>query len=198
MRLTSLVLPLIVLAGTPELANRQTGQSAPHTGAADRPGTPLILHKEDGERRVRRRPPTAAKALDVPFIIKVDARNGGSPNFFLGYEDIPPGLGIPRHYHPTMDEILFIHRGQGLASLGSRQAVVAEGATIYIPAHTRVSLANTGTEPLSILFLFPQPEMASYFRDASVAEGEKADPFSEEEFSAFRQRHRHHIVFEDR
>jgi quercetin dioxygenase-like cupin family protein len=116
----------------------------------------------------------------------------------MGYEDIPPGNGIARHYHPSMDEILFVHRGSGLASLGSRETTVTEGATIYIPPNTRVSLKNTGTEPLSIVFLFPQPAMADYFREASVPEGERAVPFSAGEFAAFRARHRAHIIFEER
>jgi oxalate decarboxylase/phosphoglucose isomerase-like protein (cupin superfamily) len=136
--------------------------------------------------------------LDAPFIIKVDGRNGGSPDFFMGYEDIPPGKGIARHYHPHYDEILFVHRGTGLASLGSREAVVTEGATIYIRPNARVSLRNTGTEPLTVLFFFPQPAMADYFRDMSVPEGERPVPFSADEFAATRARHRAHIVFEER
>ncbi|HEY8831909.1 MAG TPA: cupin domain-containing protein [Gemmatimonadaceae bacterium] len=66
--------------------------------------------------------------------------NGGSPDFLMGYEEIPPGKGIPRH--PRHDEILFVHRGSGLVSLGSREATVSEGATIYIPPNTCVSLKN--------------------------------------------------------
>jgi oxalate decarboxylase/phosphoglucose isomerase-like protein (cupin superfamily) len=131
-----------------------------------------------------------------PFIIKVDRRNGGSSDFFMGYEDIPPGRAIPRHYHPHVDEILFVHRGSGVATLGSREARVTEGATIYIPPNTRVSLRNTGTEPLTIVFLFPQSELGDYFRDASVAEGQQAVQFTPEEFAAMRARHREHITFE--
>lgn len=156
----------------------------------------LILQASEGERRVRRPPPSTVATLAAPFIIKVDRRNGASPDFFMGYEDIPPGRGIARHYHPGVDEILFVHRGTGLAKLGSREAAVDAGATIYIPPDTRVSLQNTGTGPLSILFLFPDPDMSNYFREQSVPEGQRAVPFSPEEFAAFRARHRAHIVFE--
>ena len=161
-------------------------------------GAGLILQKSDGERRVRRQPPAGVAALATPFIIKVDRKNGGSPDFVMGYEDIPVGRGIARHYHPHVDEILFVHRGTGLASLGSREAVVTEGATIYIPPNTRVSLKNTGTEPLSVVFLFPEPGMVDFFREVSVPEGERAVPFTAEEFSALRARHRAHIIFEER
>src|SRR2546422_9881157 len=109
----------------------------------------LILQAAEGERRVRRPPPSNAAALGSPFTIKVDRQNGGSLDFFMGYEDIPPGRAIPRHYHPHVDEILFVHRGSGVAMLGSREATVTAGATLYIPPGTRGSLKNTGPEPLT-------------------------------------------------
>lgn len=191
MRIYSAVIVLLLcsLAFAQGHEHRASGQPAAFT--------PLVLQKEEGERRVRRQRPASVDALAVPFIIKVDRFNGGSPNFMMGYEDIPAGRGIPRHYHPPCDEILFIHRGSGLATLGERQVEVREGATIYIPPNTRVSLKNTGTSPLTVLFFFPDPAMADYFRDGSVREGEAAKPFTEEEFAAFRARHSKHIVFEE-
>ena len=128
--------PLVFIGppnGSSSAAN-PTGQ--PNTATAEG----LILQAQEGERRVRRPAPSTATTLEVPFIIKVDGTNGGSPDFFMGYEDIPPGKGIARHYHPHYDEILFVHRGSGVASLGSREAAVREGATIYIRPNTRVSL----------------------------------------------------------
>jgi len=62
--------------------------------------TPLILAKEQGERRIRR---VMGGAL---AIIKVDRRNGGSPGLVMGYEEIPPGQAIQAHRHPAMDEII--------------------------------------------------------------------------------------------
>jgi len=173
-----------------------TPAAPPTPSLANSPGAGLILQASEGERRVRR--PRLGNDTPVPFIIKVDRKNGGSPDFFMAYEDIPPGKAIARHYHPHCDEILFVHRGSGLASLGSREAVVTAGATIYIPPNTRVSLKNTGTEPLSLVALFPQPDMVEFFREGSVLEGERAEPFSAEEFSAFRARNLAHIVVEQR
>jgi mannose-6-phosphate isomerase-like protein (cupin superfamily) len=124
--------------------------------------TGLILQKGEGERRVRRpRPDTAGRLAAAGMIIKVDEKNGGSPDFFMAAEDIVPGDAIAPHSHPGYDEILFVHRGTGLATLGSQQATVSEGATIYIPSNTRVSLKNTGIEPLSIVFIFPRPQTVS-------------------------------------
>jgi len=156
----------------------------------------LILRASEGERRVRRPVPSPTMGVGAPFIIKVDDKNGGSSDFFMGYEEITPGRAIPRHYHPHVDEILFVHRGSGIATLGAREATVSEGATIYIPAHTSVSLRNPGPAPLAIVFLFAHPEMGLYFRDTSVPEGQRAEPFTNEELAAVRARHRDHITFE--
>jgi len=161
--------------------------------------TGLILHQSEGELRVRRPRPDSRAAMAAPsMIIKVDPQNGASPNFFVGYEEIAPGGSIPAHSHPKYDEVLFVHEGEGLATLGSQERRVTAGATIYIPPMTRVSVKNTGKGSLNVFFVFPHPGMVSdYYRGMTVAEGEKAAPFSAEEFAAFRARHQDHIMFDE-
>ena len=163
--------------------------------------TGLILQQSEGEKRVRRpRPDGRSASMAAPsMIIKVDPQNGGSPNFFVGYEEIAPGGAIPAHSHPDYDEVLFVHEGEGLATLGSRERRVTSGATLYIPPQTRVSVKNTGKRSLKVFFVFPRPEMVSdYYRGMTVAEGERAVPFSPEEFAAFRAQHRGHILFDEK
>jgi mannose-6-phosphate isomerase-like protein (cupin superfamily) len=159
----------------------------------------LILQQSEGERRVRRPRPDSRASMAAPsMIIKVDPQNGASPNFFVGYEEIAPGGAIPAHSHPEYDEVLFVHEGEGLATLGSQKRSVTAGATIYIPPKTRVSVRNTGRRSLKVFFVFPRPGMVSdYYRGMTVAEGEKAAPFSAEEFAAFRARHQDHIMFDE-
>jgi oxalate decarboxylase/phosphoglucose isomerase-like protein (cupin superfamily) len=116
----------------------------------------------------------------------------------MATEEILPGDAIAPHLHPEYDEILFVHRGTGLATVGTREATVTEGATLYIPSNTRVSLKNTGAEPLSLVFIFPRPDMVSaYYRELTVPEGQPAVPFSNQEFAAFRGRHRGHVIFDE-
>jgi quercetin dioxygenase-like cupin family protein len=169
-----------------------------HVGEAPNPSSSsgLILRESEGERRVRRLPPTSLSTLTAPVILKVDGRNGGSPDLVMFYEDIPPGQAIAPHHHEHADEILFVHRGTGLALLGDRSDTVTAGATIYIPPKTRISLRNTGTEPLSIVAIFARPGMEGYMRAISVPEGERASPLTVEELSRIRERNREHIVFE--
>lgn len=153
--------------------------------------TPLILAVDEGERRRRR------FAVSAPqFILKVDPQNGGSSDLTMGYEDLPPGGSIPPHWHKVADEIIFVHRGSGVVELGTRQQSVSAGATIYIPKDVRITLRNTGTEPLSIAFFFSKPGFESFLREMSAPEGEPFVPLSEAELRAIRERHQWHTVYE--
>ena len=87
------LLALVACTGRPKVAEPvrtvvTSGAVAPGGG-----GTPLVLQLEEGERRVRR---TAAKG---PFILKVDRKNGGSPDLVMGYEELAPGAEIQLHRH---------------------------------------------------------------------------------------------------
>src|SRR5262245_60484398 len=112
--------------------------------------TGLILQADEGERRVRR-------ATDFPFILKVDRKNGGSTDLVMGVEDLKPGQRIPMHRHLHGDEIIFVHKGVARVTLGEREAMALEGATIYIPRNVRIGLTNPGPNTLTIMFVFSKP-----------------------------------------
>jgi len=147
-----------------------------------------ILQSGEGERRVRR---NAGKG---PFIIKVDRQNGGSPDLVMGYEDIAPGAEIQLHRHLVADEILFVYRGAGTASLNGRKAHVSAGATIYVPRNVTIGLVNDGTEPLGITFTFSRPGFEELMRDNSVLEGQPVTPMSAEERARIQAKHRWHTI----
>jgi quercetin dioxygenase-like cupin family protein len=194
------VLPVAALCAAALLSGcsppRTPGARAPDASTGAARGEGLILQADEGERRVRRPRPGTAAVLTAPFILKVDARNGGSRALVMGYEDIPPGQAIQPHQHLHADEIIFVHRGSGVASLGGREGAVSAGATIYIPRDTRISLRNTGSEPLGIAFVFSKPGFEDLMRENSVLEGEPATPVSAEELARTRARHRWHTVYE--
>jgi quercetin dioxygenase-like cupin family protein len=162
-------------------------RSAPAAALAPR-NDGLILQDSEGERRVRR---NAGKG---PFIIKVDRQNGGSPDLVMGYEDIAPGSEIQLHRHLVADEILFVHRGTGTASLNGRKAHVSAGATIYVPRNVTIGLVNDGTEPLGITFTFSKPGFEELMRDNSVLEGQPVVPMTAEERARVQAKHRWHTI----
>jgi quercetin dioxygenase-like cupin family protein len=155
-------------------------------------GEGLVLQEGEGERRVRR---NVGKG---PFIIKVDRQNGGSPDLVMGYEDLAPGVEIQPHTHLVADEILFIHRGSGVATLGGRESHVSAGATIYIPRNVQISVRNTGDEPLGVAFIFSKPGFEELMRDNSVLVGQPVTPISAKEREQIRKRHSWHTVFPPR
>lgn len=158
----------------------------------------LILQESEGELRVRRSRGNTGSEGAPTFVIKVDRKYGGSPSFFMGMENIPPGKKIRLHHHPHAEEILFIHRGTGIARLGTRETAVSAGATVYIPRNVSVGLRNTGTEPLSLVFIFPESDgMAGQMRSGSVPEGEQPTPFTPEELAARNARGSEHIIFDE-
>ena len=135
----------------------------------------LVLQEGEGERRVRR---NAGKG---PFILKVDRQNGGSPDLVMGYEDLAPGAEIQPHTHLVADEILFIHRGSGVANLNGRVSPVrAAGATIYIPRGVQVSVRNTGNEPPRCCVHVLKAGFRELMRDNSVPEGQPVIPMTAE------------------
>jgi mannose-6-phosphate isomerase-like protein (cupin superfamily) len=186
----------VVLVGDSSALARSEEQANANPSMSSTAG--LILQESQGELRVRRPRGNNGSEGAPSFIIKVDRKYGDSPSFFMGMENIPPGKKIRLHHHPHAEEILFIHRGTGIARLGAREAAVSAGATVYIPRNVSVGLRNTGTEPLSLVFIFPEPDgMAGQMRSGSVAEGEQPTPFTPEELAARNARGSEHIVFDE-
>jgi mannose-6-phosphate isomerase-like protein (cupin superfamily) len=191
----------VVVCATVLLAD-SSARAQSHGQVLESPSTSsnagLILQESEGELRVRRpRGNTGAEGAPS-FIIKVDRVYGDSSNFFMGMEEIPPGKKIRLHHHPHAEEILFIHRGTGVARLGAREVAVGAGATVYIPRNVSVGLRNTGAEPLTLVFIFPEPDgMAGQMRSGSVGVGEEAKPFTPEELAARNARASAHIVFDE-
>jgi len=157
------------------------------------PATPLILGVADGETRIRRFP-----GVSPAFTIKVDERNGGSRDFLMLYEDIPPGGVIPPHRHLLSDEILFVHAGSGTVEVGSKSGQVSPGGTVYIPANTRITLRNTGPGTLSIVAMFARQGFEGYLRESSVLRGEPVVPLSPAELAEIKARNEHHTIYERR
>lgn len=188
----SILTPLAALALIAVGSCTVSSAPAAHTMNVDpAPSQPLVLAKEEGERRVRK------FGVSAPtFILKVDPKNGGSRHLVMGYEDIPPGRFIPPHRHLMADEIVFVHKGQGQAEVGALKSEFAEGATIYIPRDVRVTIRNTGKEPLTIAFVFSAPGFEQYLREVSALEGRPFVPLTDAELAAARKRHEWHTRYE--
>jgi quercetin dioxygenase-like cupin family protein len=150
---------------------------------------PLLLEKDEGERRIWREPPPG------DFILKVSPKNNGSQHLVMGTEDIHPGDEFPMHKHLEQDEILYVVKGTVHAHVGDQERDVHAGGTVFIPALTWVNVKNTETDTASVVFVFSAPGFEDYMRCDSVLPNEKVTPLSPEQMKACE--HKGHVIYKD-
>lgn len=150
---------------------------------------PLLLEKNEGERRVWRDPPPG------DFVLKVSPKNNGSQHLVMGTEDITPGDEIPLHKHLGQDEIVYIEKGTVHVHLGDQERDLHAGGTVFIPAYTWVSVKNAGTETVSAVFVFSAPGFENLMRCESVLPNEKPAPISPEEYKKCEQEG--HVIYKE-
>lgn len=150
---------------------------------------PLLLEKNEGERRIWREPPPG------DFMLKVSPKNNGSQHLVMGTEDIIPGDEFPTHKHLGQDEILYIEKGTVHVHLGDLERDLHTGGTVFIPAYTWVSVKNAGDETASVVFVFSAPGFENYMRCDSVLPDEKVAPLSPE--GQKKCGHQGHVIYKD-
>jgi quercetin dioxygenase-like cupin family protein len=163
----------------------QSNSATTHPSAAK----PLLLEKNEGERRIWREPPPG------DFILKVSPKNNGSQRLVMGTEDMSPGDEFPLHRHLEQDELVYIEKGTVHARVGDQERDLHAGGTVFIPANTWVDIKNTGTEKGSVVFVFSAPGFEDYMRCDSMLPNEKLPPLSVEQ-----QRecsHQGHVIYKD-
>ena len=155
------------------------------TVAAQAPGleNPLIVEKSQGEVRFWRPIPsdTAAVQKLTHFVIKVDRRNGGSPDFWFGTETMPAGGEIPYHRHLHEDEMLYLATGTAHVHVGPLEGDAHAGAIVFIPRDTWVTVRNIGKTPVLFLFAFNAPSFDRYMRCESVPPGQPVQRMTAQE-----------------
>ena len=154
-------------------------RTAPSSSAttSQAPAKPLLLEKNEGERRIWREPPPG------DFILKVSPKNNGSQQLVMGTEDL------------GQDELVYIEKGTVHVHLGEQERDLHAGGTVFIPANTWVDIKNAGTERVSVVFVFSAPGFENYMRCDSVLPNEKATPLSlegQKECS-----HQGHVTYKD-
>lgn len=179
---------VIVLVAVTTFQTRSGRSSSASTSqAAPRP---LLLEKNEGERRIWREPPPGE------FTLKVSPKNNGSRHLVFGTEDMIPGDEIPMHKHLGQDEIVFIAKGIAHVHVGGLERDLHSGGTVFIPAYTWVSIKNAGNETLSLVFVFSAPGFENLMRCESVLPNEKPTPISSEEHK--KCDHQGHVIYKDR
>lgn len=149
----------------------QSNQSSTAT-SSESDVKPLILERNEGELRTRRIHTDASVPASSQFMLKVGPKNNGSQHLVAGTEELAQGAAIQKHRHLAQDEIVLIHGGTAHVWLGDQERDLHAGGLVFIPSNTWVSLKNTGTEPISLTFIFSAPGFEDTMRCNSVPAGE--------------------------
>jgi quercetin dioxygenase-like cupin family protein len=159
--------------------------------------TPLVLEKNEGEKRIWR-PIEGAVGLGAhpgPFIFKIDRHNGGSSHLVFLTEDLPPGGRIDRHRHPGADETIFLQNGHARVRLGDTVKEVHAGATVFAPADTWIEITNIGADVIHGVFVFSGPGFDDFMRAESVPVGQKITPLAKAEDAQIMKQHAHAVIY---
>lgn len=168
----------------------QTRPAPSGSGAASQAAAkPLLLEKDEGERRIWREPDHG------DFWLKAGPKNNGSERLVFGAEDMVPGDEFPRHQHLAQDEILWIAKGTLHVRLGDQERDLHAGGMVFIPARTWVNVKNVGTDTASVVFAFSAPGFDDYMRCESVLPNEKPSPISPQRDKECE--HLGHVVYKD-
>ncbi|WP_298017282.1 cupin domain-containing protein [uncultured Parasphingopyxis sp.] len=169
---------LTILVALPSLAQSHPIESDTTSSSA---GGPLILAPHDGEALLF---PDGRSA-----ILKVTTENSGATGLMVGTEHIPDGTGIPVHIHDGYEEVIFVHEGRPTLTLGSTQAEAEPGTLMVIPPGTRHGVSSDGESDSTILFIFPEPDIANFFREVGAQPGEPPPQLSPEDWQRILSQH---------
>lgn len=123
----------------------------------------LVVHDQEGEA-VRMRDGTSVVRIKI-------AQSQGSQSISFLSESFRPGDALPVHKHLNEDELIFLHKGAGLLTLGETQHQVGEGAVIIVPRGVWHGLQNTGSENIEMRMAFTPSGFENYFREAGTPVG---------------------------
>ena len=124
----------------------------------------LVVAEQEGETLMIRNGTTILR-------IKIAKIDGSTSICFLS-ESILPGEAIPVHKHLNEDELIFLHKGTGLFTLGEKQYPVTEGAVAVVPKGAWHGLQNTGTENIEMRFAYTPSGFEGFFREVGTPVGQ--------------------------
>jgi quercetin dioxygenase-like cupin family protein len=75
----------------------------------------------------------------------------------LGFSSFAAGTSTAMLSHAT-EELAYVLTGHGELRLDDEAVPYAAGAALYIPAGVWHAVANTGSEPVTMVFAFPHPD----------------------------------------
>ncbi|WP_329537397.1 cupin domain-containing protein (plasmid) [Streptomyces sp. NBC_01450] len=113
------------------------------------------MYVADTETATRRRAPVTAGLTVAPLTTAAT-----SDQVAVIHVEIPEGGGLPEHDHGASQIVLIPVSGSVQVRHGQDVHTLVPGSAAHIDTGERVSLANLGTEPASLMVVASPPEFA--------------------------------------
>lgn len=124
----------------------------------------LVVNEDEGETFQMR---------DGTAIVKIKiAKAQGAESISFLTESFKPGDTLPVHKHLNEDELIFLHKGSGLFTLGDKQYQIKEGAVALVPKGVWHGLQNNGSEDNEMWFGYTPSGFEGFFREAGTPVGQ--------------------------
>jgi len=126
--------------------------------------TGLVVNEDEGE---------AIQMRDGTAIVKIKiAKLQGAQSISFLSESFRPGDALPIHKHLNEDELIFLHKGAGLFTLGDKQYQIKEGAIALVPKGVWHGLQNNGSENIEMRFGYSPAGFEGFFREVGTPVGQ--------------------------
>ena len=124
----------------------------------------LVINEDEGE---------AFQMRDGTAIVKIKiAKNQGAGSISFLSETFKPGDALPVHKHLNEDELIFLHKGSGLFTLGDKQYQINQGTVALVPKGVWHGLLNTGSENIEMRFGYTPSGFEGFFREVGTPVGQ--------------------------
>lgn len=124
----------------------------------------LVVNPNEGETIMLREGTSIVK-------IKIAKNHGFKSMSFLA-SSLPPGDIIPVHKHLNEDEIIFIHKGTGILTVGIKDYPISEDLVAMVPRGVWHGIRNIGEEHIQMRFAYSPAGFEGYFREVGTPAGQ--------------------------
>jgi mannose-6-phosphate isomerase-like protein (cupin superfamily) len=140
-------------------------------------GKGIIVHEDEGVHILTGR-------RKVPMSIKISKAQNGLDTISFCTEDMTPGRKMRVHKHLNNDELIFIHKGEGILTLDEQSIEVKTGDVAFVPRGVWHGLDNSGKENLIMVFQYSPAGFEEYFIENGTLAGAAPKERTDEEYAA--------------
>lgn len=120
----------------------------------------------------------------VPITVKISKAKNGIDGLSFCVEEQSPGRKMRVHKHLNNDELIFIHQGEGMLTMGDEHIKVKTGDVAFVPRNTWHGLDNIGSGNLLMVFQYSPAGFEEYFIENGSLAGEPPKERTEEQLTA--------------